>query len=79
MNQVIAFSGGAAVALTAFAAVAQTSDASVAAANAKPMACEQLTTLALGLPNVRIISAQAAPSENGLPAACIVRGRRTNA
>jgi pimeloyl-ACP methyl ester carboxylesterase len=74
MKQIVAFAGGAAFALAAFSALAQTSDADLAAANAKPIACDQVTPAALGLSNVKITSAQAAPAEHGLPAACIVRG-----
>jgi hypothetical protein len=51
-----------------------------AAANAKPIACAALTTEALGLANVTIVSANEAPAENGLPASCVVKGaanRRT--
>ena len=44
------------------------------AGKAKPIACETLTTEALGLANVSIVSAQSAPADKDLPAACVVRG-----
>jgi hypothetical protein len=44
------------------------------AAKAKPIACETLTTEGLGLAGVSIISAQSAPADKGLPAACVVTG-----
>jgi pimeloyl-ACP methyl ester carboxylesterase len=43
------------------------------AASARPMACEQLTSAALGLANVTI-SAREAPADKALPAACVVKG-----
>ena len=67
----------AAVAITAFAGAPASAGAPTAnevAAGAKPIACDQLTTDALGLPNVTISSAQAAPADKGLPAACVVKG-----
>jgi Tannase and feruloyl esterase len=42
------------------------------AARAKPIACETLTTEALGLADVSIVSARSAPADEGLPAACVV-------
>ncbi|MGA8714571.1 MAG: hypothetical protein WB647_16350, partial [Roseiarcus sp.] len=45
-----------------------------AAAAAKPRACAEVTTEWVGLPNVRIISAVAAPAANGEPGACVVSG-----
>ena len=45
-----------------------------AAAKRMPMACPGLTTAALGLANVTIVSANEAAVQNGLPAACIVEG-----
>ena len=44
------------------------------AAKAKPIACESLTTAALGLANVEITSAKTAPADKGLPAACVIEG-----
>jgi feruloyl esterase len=45
-----------------------------AAAAAKPTACSQMTNAALGLSGVRIVSAEAQPAGDGLPAACVVTG-----
>ena len=45
-----------------------------AAAAAKPRACADVTTEWVGLPNVRIVSAVAAPAANGEPEACVVSG-----
>jgi hypothetical protein len=41
---------------------------------AKPISCDQLPTEALGLSEVKIVSASATPADKGLPAACGVRG-----
>ncbi len=62
----------AAAGMTATPAAAQTP--AEAAANAKPRACAQMTTQELGLPDVAITSAIAAPAGKGLPAACVIRG-----
>jgi feruloyl esterase len=45
-----------------------------AAAQAKPMACGELTSAALGLANVTIASTVEAPADKDLPAACVVKG-----
>jgi Tannase and feruloyl esterase len=44
------------------------------AAKAKPIACETLTTAELGMAGVSIVSAQSAPADKDLPAACVVTG-----
>jgi hypothetical protein len=45
-----------------------------AAAAAQPLPCDQLTSAALGLRNVRIVSANEVPASEGLPAACVLEG-----
>ena len=45
-----------------------------AAAAARPIACDQVTTAAIGLPSVRVASAVSMPAADGLPAACVVTG-----
>jgi feruloyl esterase len=66
--------GAAIGALSGFSALAAGPSAEEAAAAAKPIACDLLTTAALGLANVTIVSAQAAPADKGLPAACVIKG-----
>jgi feruloyl esterase len=74
MRQIVFFAGALSAALTAMIGAAAAQSADEAAARAKPIACDQLTTAALGLGNVRILSAEAAPADKGLPAACVLRG-----
>ena len=44
------------------------------AAKAKPLACEALSTAAVGIDGLAISTATSKPAENGLPAACVVAG-----
>jgi pimeloyl-ACP methyl ester carboxylesterase len=53
-------------------AVAQTPED--VGAKAKPIACDQLTTEALGLANATIISAMEVAADKGLPTACVITG-----
>src|SRR5476649_1429322 len=66
--------GATMVALTSVCSAAAGQNADEAAALAKPISCDQLTTEALGLSDVKIVSASATPADKGLPAACVVRG-----
>jgi len=45
-----------------------------AARTAKPIACADLMTAALGVADTKITSAAAAPAADGLPVACVIRG-----
>jgi pimeloyl-ACP methyl ester carboxylesterase len=66
--------GAAMTALTSVGVAAAAPSPDQAAATAKPISCDQLTTEALGVADVKIVSASAAPADKGLPAACVVRG-----
>jgi pimeloyl-ACP methyl ester carboxylesterase len=74
MWRTIPITAGLAMSALASAAWAAGPSAEDVAAKAKPIACEGLTTAALGLANVEISSAQAAPADKGLPAACVIEG-----
>jgi hypothetical protein len=65
---------GAAALLAAASVPAFAATPEEAAAAAKPRACAKVTTEFVGLPNVRIISAAAAPAANGEPEACVIAG-----
>ena len=65
---------GALALLAAASAPAVAATPEEAAAAAKPRACAEVTTEWVGLPNVRIVSAAAAPAANGEPEACVVSG-----
>ncbi len=66
--------GAALGALMALCASANATSPEEAAARATPVACDALTSEALGLPNVKVLSAAAAPADKGLPAACVIEG-----
>ena len=74
MTRRVLLAGFAIGALAASPALAGVRSAEEVAAKAKPIACDQLTTQALGLPHVTILSAEAAPADKGLPAACVIKG-----
>ena len=68
------FAGVAVGAVIAFSAWADAASPDEAAAKAKPIACADLTTQALGLANVTILSATATPADKDLPESCVVKG-----
>ncbi|WP_158816345.1 tannase/feruloyl esterase family alpha/beta hydrolase [Methylocapsa sp. S129] len=74
MTRIGLFAGAAIGALTALPALAGALSADDVSARAKPIACDQLTTQTLGLSNVKIVSAESAPADKGLPAACVLKG-----